>query len=307
VPFPAHHAAVFAGKFAPKLAFAHGSTAFGSKQFLSLLSRRSAGQFLPLSGSQLAFQQQTKAIVQNAFNYGTSISATNILQAQISNGSLTGGLYFNVGGNTYEQIAGQTPATLTLGSNPFNIGGGATPPPAVGPSTNNFLDLKTILLKPSGGGMTGIKVLLPGGPPPSHLSLATQSVLNRFKGLNEGGVAAGLKAGTLGPITSGEFSGTFYDGFPGGVYQPTGRFVFAFGNNPLNITQPFVPVQITNLANFVDFGTLQKTISAGRLFSTVYAPTVREGVIFALGKDALNNFPMSVTQMPTNLTSYLFF
>jgi hypothetical protein len=269
-----------------------------SKQFLSLLTKKNAGLFLPLSGSARAFNQQTREIVQNGINVGF----TRVVEAQINNGSLTGNLFFQESGSTYAQIVGQTPGTFVFGSNPFNVRGGPVAP-TVFPPTNNFLTLQPLAFSQSGAGMPIAKGLRVS--PPTHLSLAMQAQLKRIEALSQAGVALGARGGQF---TGGELSGTFYDGLAGGTYVPTGRMVFAFGNNPLNVTlPPGQTIQITNPANFIDFALGEKSISSGQLYFTVYVPTIREGLLLAVGKDALNNFPASTALTPTNFTSFLFF
>jgi len=299
---PTHHAALavtkIAPKLAPKFAFGHTGAAYTSKSFASLLTKQNAGLFLPGAGSASvrAFNAQTNAIVQNASSYGIA----NVLETQIQNGTITGAAYFNIGGTSYGQLPGQTPITMVFGSNPLNTGGGPVAP-TVFPTTNNVLSLQTIAYKTTGSGL--IKLGAAGGPPPSHFSIAQQSFLSRDKALNVGAVSAASKV----PITGGEFSGTFYDAFDGGVYTPSGQILFAFGNNPLNM--PLAPgtfISVPNPTNYIDFGTLQKTITSGELFSTAYAPTIREGLLVAVGKDPLNTLTGG-SFVPTNFTSFLHF
>jgi hypothetical protein len=90
-------------------------------------------------------------------------------------------------------------------------------------------------------------------------------------------------------------------------YQPIGKIVFAFGNNPLN-TGPGGNVSTPNPSNYFDFTSgIDRSISSGVLYATGYVPfNFHQGVIFALGNNPLN-IPPFHDVFPTDFTSLLFF
>jgi hypothetical protein len=250
------------------------------------------------SGSSRALQLQTKTLTQNGFNLGLS----NLASATIAKGTLNGQTFFNNGGNNYVQIAGQQSPVLALGSSPLNIPGQMLSPQV--PVVTNQLILSGI----ASPKMVFNHIVNGGSVPIFPLSQARQAELNRLKAITAGAVHAG-ETFNGGVPTAGQFSGTAYQNLGAGTtYSFPSKFVFAFGNDPLNfLSPPLQNVVINNPQNYISFGKITLNITSGRIFTTIYSPFARVPLLFALGSDPLNIPNPPPTFTAPNLISTLFF
>jgi hypothetical protein len=253
-----------------------------------------------------------RQIVENGIAAGKS-SVPQFSSGIVNNGGVVGALYDSLtGSSTYGQIWGQNGIFFSFGNNSLNIGGvafgGLNPLPSSSADFFTFAGNSVSTVMKSGGG----KVLVdPYGVFQDPVSGSARALYNLESSLTTKSIALGrslVKPFTGGSIIGGEFSGTIYAYRGTPAYTPSYRFVFAFGNNALNASLKTQTTIITNPQNYIEFanGTIQ-TISSAELFTTAYIPVAHQAAIFAIGSNALNNFPNSTPVTPANFTSYIYF
>jgi hypothetical protein len=310
--FFAHH--VVSSKFFP---FQTKTSSFlVSKQLSLLLGKGRNNVFLQSfngpAGTSLAFRafyNRDRQIVQNGVALGKSL-VPQFSSGIVTNGGLVGSLYEQVGPTTYSQIYGQNNLFSAFGSSPLNVGGPASPGGPNPLPTNNFFTFSgtgtTTFMKSVSG-----KILVNSGTFVERpLSGSARALLNQESLLTSKSIGLGEKLApptfTGGSVLGGQFFATTYVN-NGSAFIPVDKFVYAFGNNPLNAN--LGTITIANPGNYIDFanGTI-KTISSAALYNTIYVTNPiaeHEGILFALGANALNTSPAPF--IPTNFTSFIFF
>jgi hypothetical protein len=286
-----------------------------SAALLALLSKNKQDKNLLLSGFAANYGFQNPALagkslgfraVQNFYNQlvrsGIALGQTS--SGQILNGGLVGTYYIYVGppSNLYMQANPSNALFVALGNNnPLNTHSLDGLYPFTLPSaSSNSINFGT-----ASAGNKGVGD--PGFIPP--ISGALRALFNQEKLIILKSVALGKAMAPGGSVVGGEFSGTGYYLNANGSYSPYGfgKFVFAFGNNPLNHLSGVTDVTI-NPTNYLQFSNgVTKNIVGGQLFDTQYDGMVRFAEGDFLGNSPLNNFPNSTTFFPTNLTNYLEF
>jgi len=232
------------------------------------------------SGSTRALLLQLKTINQAGFAQGQSASVSQIInQASISYGSLNGQEYLAGlgGGNTYFP---SQPHYMAIGSNPLasNTGSGNIPTP-------NFPAFNVLSLVNTGSGQTVVtttttaaQLLALKNRKPVFLSGAGRAFEQLFKNTAVGGYNAGVKSVVVpgGTIVGGEFTGALYISNQlavGQTFTPIFRYIYAFGNNPLNTTSIGSTV-LNGPVNYILYSNgVMRTINTGGIFAQYYTST----------------------------------
>jgi len=213
-----------------------------------------------------------KNVITAGFANGQNYAVNQATGGAVNSGFLTGRLYFG-GGSTYFNL-GPT-YNFAIGSNPFNTGN--PPLPATAPSGPNSISFANVGALKHGGGGSGIFSAAAFGKGGTFgTSGAGRAQSSFYKTLAGSSTLAGEKSIlSLGPLTGGQFYGSFADGTAGSLHNYASS-VLAFGNNPFNttsfstITGPFT--------SYLTFGSTTRMITGGQLAFTVYSPGFNYGI-----------------------------
>ncbi len=245
----------------------------------SLLNSRIPG----FSGSQSIFYNQVKSL--------TGIGVTQGLIKQVTNNPIVTGQTF---GTLYQSP--NSPQSfgnvyLEFGNNPFNS------PNVVLNTTpvNSFTYAKGA--PPSGVAFFSVNSSL-------RLSGAARILQNQLNTVAGNAVLGGERLGVTG-LTGGTISGFGFDHLTGTSYVGSDKFVYAFGNSPLNtqITGALPNSTLPVTTNFLNFkNKINISISSGQVSGEFFVGNGTLGaqsVFLALGKNPFNSFSffgMTITQ-----------
>jgi hypothetical protein len=226
------------------------------------------------------------------YSKGQSLALSNaITGGPISSGYLNGATYFNFGGPNYNYFAVQQYA---IGSNPYN--NSSINPSTVPTNGPGYLTFVSGGSGGSGGGSLGPHkgpFTLPGyGNSRADLTKAAF-----YKSIAGSSTDLGFKSiQSLGPLTGGQLSGTFFYTISGNRFGAYSNIILALGNNPLN-TSSIPTLYSPTLSNYLTFGSVTKQITGGSLAFNVYAKSLGNNYgsyAFAFGNSPFNafaNFP----------------
>jgi hypothetical protein len=296
-------------------AIAHGALPLASNPIklhvaLNTHSGIAATNHIPgFSQSASNFYFETKNLAGASIAQGV-LRVAQPLQGNVLSGQLYGTYYQTyTGGNSY------TPYTTIF----FPVQGSptyASSPPTISSGANlstqlNFSGSGVVVKSKSIGGIAVAPIYLPG---------SARTLQNYLNSVATAGLNLGEKMAVTSPIVGGEFYGTRYFSYAPPAYTQIGKFVYAFGNNPLNTQTGGPNITITNPSNYIQLANGKTfTYSSGLLNTLQYQGTgnaahpypfnLVDHSYLAIGNNYYNTLPFAYGSPYTigNLQSYLRF
>jgi len=296
-------------------AIAHGALPLASNPIklhaaLNTHSHFAATNHIPgFSQSASNFYFETKNLAGASIAQGV-LRVAQPLQGNVLSGQFYGTYYQTfTGGNSYIPF---TTLYFPVQGNPIY----ASSPSQISSGLNlsnqlNFSGSSVVVKSKSSGGIAVAPIYSPG---------SARTLQSYFNSVASAGLKLGEKMAVSSPIVGGELYGTRYYSFSPPNYIQIGKFVYAFGNNPLNTQLGGPNITITNPSNYIQLANGKTFTYSSGLLNTLqyegsgnpanpYPFSMIDHSYLTIGNNYYNTLPFVAGSQHTigNLQSYLSF